>query len=219
MHKQHVGHHLLRVRIRKVIFQHLKEAAEVESERTGLHINEDHFIAEVIDPESGDTLETGREGELVITTLTKEAFPLIRYRTGDITRLNYDACECGSSFARMDRVSRRVDDMVFVGGVNVFPSQVERALADTIGGEGYAPVFRLTVEGTEVGESVEVVIEVSDAIFSDKLQVMRKLVDKIRDELFDMLGVPTKVRLAAPGTLGRELKGKGRLVDRREVNQ
>ena len=193
-------------------------AAECEK-RAGLHINEDHFIAEVIDPGSGSALEPGMEGELVITTLTKEAFPLIRYRTGDITCLSYDACECGSSFARMARVSRRVDDMVFVGGVNVFPSQVERVLCDTMSGEAHTPVFQLTVEGTEVGESVEVVIEVSDAIFSDKLQVMRKLVDKIRDELFNMLGVPTKVRLAAPGTLGRELGSRGRLVDRRSVNR
>ncbi|MBI5117286.1 AMP-binding protein [Candidatus Poribacteria bacterium] len=192
-------------------------AAECKK-RNGLHINEDHFFAEIVDLTTGDTLAPGQKGELVITTLTKEAFPLIRYRTGDITRLDYQTCECGCCFARMDRVSKRTDDMVFIGGVNIFPSQVERIICDVIGARAPAPIFQLIVEGNEASESVEVAIEVSEAIFSDKLRVLREIEEKIRGELFDMLGVAAKVRLVEPGNLRMEPAGRGRVVDRREVN-
>ncbi len=192
-------------------------AAECER-RQGLHVNEDHFIAEIIDPESGDVLPPGRKGELVITTLTKEAFPLIRYRTGDLTSLNREPCECGCSFARMERVSSRTDDMLLVGGVNLFPSQVERIIIDAVGIHTPAPAFELIVEGSEVGEVLEVVIEVSEAIFSDELRVLQAIEGKIRDELFDMLGATAKIRLVEHGKLGLESGEKGRVVDRREVS-
>jgi len=191
-------------------------AAECEK-RNGLHINEDHFIAEIIDPSSGEVLGPGQKGELVITTLTKEAFPLIRYKTGDITRLSYEPCECGSNFVRMDRVSSRTDDMVFIGGVNVFPSQIERIIADAVGAGAPAPVFRLVLEGTKASESVEVLIEVNEAIFSDELRFMRAIEEKIRGELFDLLGITAKVCLVEPGKLGSEGKKRGRVIDRREV--
>jgi len=191
-------------------------AAECEK-RSGLHINEDHFIAEIVDPDSGESVEPGREGELVITTLTKEAFPLIRYRTGDITQLSYERCECGSCFARMDRVSRRTDDMVFVGGVNLFPSQVERIIGDVVGETDEPPVFQIMVEGSEVGESVEVAIEVNETIFSDELRAIKAIEEKIRGELFDALGVAAKVRFIEPGRLEAESEATGRVVDKREI--
>ncbi len=188
-------------------------AAECEK-RDGLHINEDHFIAEIIDPTSGTALGAGQEGELVITTLTKEAFPLIRYKTGDITRLHYEPCECGSNFVRMERVSRRTDDMVFIGGVNLFPSQVEKIIADAVGKNTPAPVFQLVLEGNEANESVKLEIEVNEAIFSDELRVMRAMEEKIRGELFDMLGVTARVHLVEPGKLS--LAEKERVIDNRE---
>ena len=192
-------------------------AAECKK-RNGLHINEDHFIAEIVDPDSGDALEPGSEGELVITTLTKEAFPLIRYRTGDITRLNCTPCECGSCFARIDRVSRRTDDMVFVGGVHLFPSQVERIIIDVVGETPIPPVFQLIVQGSETGESVEVAIEVNEAIFSDELRVIKAVEEKIRGELLDALGVTAKVKFVEPGRLGTESEAARRVVDRREID-
>ena len=191
----------------------------VECERrNGLHINEDHFIAEVLDPDSGEALDPGFEGELVITTLTKEAFPLIRYRTGDITRLTYDRCECGSGFARMDRVSKRTDDMVFVGGVHLFPTQVEQIIVDIAGEMESPPVFQIIVEGSEVGESVEVAIEINEAIFSDELKVIKTIEQKIRDELLEALGVTAKVKFVEPGQSGAEPKAARRVVDRRELD-
>jgi len=188
--------------------------------RNGLHINEDHFIAEIIEPETGNVLAPGQTGELVITTLTKEAFPLIRYRTGDLTRLTYETCECGCSFARMDRVSNRVDDMIFVGGVNLFPSQVERIICDAFGVKEPepTPVFQLIVEGSEISESVEIAVEINEAILSDELRVLRGIGERIKDELFDLLGVTARVRLAEPGTLRLDLRGKGRVVDKRATN-
>lgn len=184
-------------------------------ERRGLHVNEDHFIAEIIDPASGSVMEPGGEGELVITTLTKEANPLIRYRTGDITHLEYEPCGCGSTFGRMSRVSRRTDDMVFVGGVNLFVSQVERILFHTFGVKTSLPAFQLVLEGDEASESVEVVIEMNEAIFSDQLRTLRALGQKIEDELFDMLGVAAKARLVEPGALSLHPMGEGRVVDKR----
>jgi phenylacetate-CoA ligase len=191
-------------------------AAECE-QRNGLHINEDHFIAEIVNPDSGEILGPGETGELVITTLTKEAFPLIRYKTGDITHLNYEPCACGSNFVRMDRISSRTDDMVFIGGVNLFPSQVERIIATAVGTDSPSPAFQLVLEGEESGESVEVLIEVTEAIFSDELRAMRALEEKIRGELFDMLGVTARVRLVEPGKLSLDAEGAERVVDRRDA--
>jgi phenylacetate-CoA ligase len=191
-------------------------AAECE-QRNGLHINEDHFIAEIVNPDSGEILGPGETGELVITTLTKEAFPLIRYKTGDITQLNYEPCACGSNFVRMDRISSRTDDMVFIGGVNLFPSQVERIIATAVGTDSPSPAFQLVLEGEESGESVEVLIEVTEAIFSDELRAMRALEEKIRGELFDMLGVTARVRLVEPGKLSLDAEGAERVVDRRDA--
>ncbi|GAB4345405.1 MAG: phenylacetate--CoA ligase [Candidatus Abyssubacteria bacterium] len=192
-------------------------AAECEK-KTGLHINEDHFIAEVIDPDTGRALTPGQEGELVITTLTKEAFPLIRYRTGDITRLTREPCQCGSCFTRMARVSRRTDDMIFVGGIHLFPSQMEQILRRALGLKGSAPAFQLVVEGDDANESMDVLIEVNESILSDKLRALRAIEAKIRDELFDMLGVTAKVRLVGPGALSLGPRGEGRVVDKRALN-
>ncbi len=188
-------------------------AAECK-QRQGLHINEDHFIPEIVNPVSGEPVPEGESGELVVTTVTKEAFPLIRYRTGDITRLDYSRCPCGSRFARMERISRRTDDMLFIGGVNVFPSQVEQIIREVLGGASPPPVYLLIVEGKEFGETVEVAIEINDTLFSDELRVLRKIEEQIQGELFDMLGVSVKVRLVEPGALS-EKHNQGRVLDRR----
>jgi phenylacetate-CoA ligase len=182
--------------------------------RKGLHINEDHFIPEIIDPGAGEVLESGKYGELVITTLRKEAFPLIRYRTGDITRLDYERCDCGSRFVRMDRISRRTDDMLFIGGVNFFPSQVEQIIRDAVA-SSVPPAYQLVVEGSKSNEKVEIAIEVNNAFFSDQLRVLKQIEGKIQGELFDMLGVSAKVRLVEPGAL-TERRKQGRVLDRRE---
>jgi phenylacetate-CoA ligase len=192
-------------------------AAECEK-KSGLHINEDHFIAEVVDPASGRPLAPGQEGELAITTLTKEAFPLIRYRTGDITRINKAPCQCGSCFARMERVSQRTDDMIFVGGIHFFPSQVEQILRRVVGLKRLSPAFQVVIEGADANESVEVLVEVNESILSDKLRTLRAIETKIQDELFDMLGVTAKVRLVGPGALSLGPRGEGRVVDKRELN-
>ncbi|RJP21130.1 MAG: phenylacetate--CoA ligase family protein [Candidatus Abyssobacteria bacterium SURF_5] len=183
--------------------------------RDGLHIFEDHFIPEIINPATGASVAGGEAGELVITTVTKEAFPLIRYRTGDITRLEYGLCECGSGFVRMDRVSRRTDDMLFIGGISILPSQVEQFIKDAVGGIQDAPVYQLVVEGSETSETLEILIEVNDAFFSDQLRILREIETKIQGELFDALGVSAKVRLVEPGALAEKRK-HGRIVDRRD---
>jgi phenylacetate-CoA ligase len=182
--------------------------------RKGLHICEDHFIPEIIDPATGEPLPAGEEGELVVSSITKEAFPLIRYRTGDITRLEYGSCECGSGYVKMDRIASRTDDMLFIGGINIFPSQVEQIIKETVGNET-APVYQLVVEGGETSETVEVFIEVNDVFFSDQLRVLREIEAKIQGVLFDMLGVGVKVRLVEPGALAEKRK-QGRVLDRRE---
>jgi len=188
------------------------------AERSGMHINEDHFVAEIVDPATGAVLPPGEEGELVITTLTKEAFPLIRYRTGDITRLNYETCGCGRTFVRMDRVSSRTDNMLFVGGVRLFPSQVEHIISHAFGEKISPPVFELMVEGSGTEDSVDVAIEINEAIFSDELRVLKAIQEKIRGELFDALGVPARVRFVEPGRLDAGSENKSRVVDRREVD-
>jgi phenylacetate-CoA ligase len=184
--------------------------------RQGLHINEDHFIPEIIDPKTCEVLAPGETGELVISTVAREAFPLIRYRTGDITRLDYARCACGSHLVRMERISRRTDDMLFIGGVNVFPSQVEQIIQEAVGDGHTPPVFQLVVEGSDFTENVEVAIEVNEAFFSDQLRVLREIEAKIQGELFEMLGVNARVRLVEPGALAERRK-QGRVLDKRET--
>ncbi len=182
--------------------------------RNGLHVFEDHFIVEIIDPETGEQLPYGEKGELVFTTITKEAFPLIRYRTKDISRLMPAICRCGRTFVRMERVSGRSDDMLIIRGVNVFPSQIESVLMDI---EGLEPHYQLIVEREGSMDSLEVQVEVSEQVFSDEVRVLQGLERRISKDIKDLLGVTAKIKLVEPKTLKR-FEGKAqRVIDRREI--
>jgi len=182
--------------------------------RNGLHIFEDHFIVEVINPATGEVLPYGEKGELVFTTLTKEAFPLVRYRTKDISRLMPQMCKCGRTFVRMERISGRSDDMLIIRGVNVFPSQIESVLMDI---EGLEPHYQLIVEREGSMDTLEVQVEVSEKVFSDEIRELQKLEKRISKDIKDYLGVTSKVKLVEPKTLQR-FEGKAqRVIDKREI--
>ena len=180
----------------------------------GMHIFEDHFLPEIIDPDTGEVLPPGEKGELVFTTLTKEAFPIIRYRTKDISRLIYDTCECGRTLVRMEKVTGRSDDMLIIRGVNVFPSQVEHVL---MGIEGVEPHYQIVVERQGNLDTMLVQVEVSGSIFSDEIRVLEKLAKKIESEIKDMLGVTCKVKLVEPRTIQRSEGKAQRVIDKRKI--
>ena len=182
--------------------------------KKGLHIFEDHFIPEIIDPATGEVLPPGEEGELVLTTITKEAFPIIRYRTRDLTSLNYEACPCGRSHVRMKKVLGRSDDMIIVRGVNVFPSMVESVLLTIAGVE---PHYLLVVDRVGNLDELEVWVEVSEQFFSDQVRKLEELGRTIQKELENALGILVKVRLVEPKSLER-FEGKAkRVLDRRSL--
>ncbi len=178
----------------------------------GLHIWEDHFIPEIIDPDSGEVLPVGERGELVITTITKEGIPMLRYRTRDITRLIPEPCLCGRTHLRLERMSGRSDDMLIIRGVNVFPSQIESVLM-TI--EGIEPHYQLIVEREENLDTLEVQVEVNELTFSDEVKVLQDLTRKIQKEIKDLLGVTCKVRLVEPKTIARSEGKARRVIDNR----
>jgi phenylacetate-CoA ligase len=178
----------------------------------GLHIFEDHFYPEVVDPESGQSLPEGEEGELVLTTLSKEAMPMIRYRTRDITALIPGPCPCGRSLRRMRRIARRTDDMLIVRGVNIFPSQVEAALL-TI--EGTMPHYQILLTRQHGLDQMEVQVEVTAETFSDRIGAMEELNQKIADALEHVLGIRVEVLLVEPHTIQRSEGKARRVIDRR----
>jgi len=180
-------------------------------EKSGLHISEDHFIAEIIDPDTGDVLEPGRKGELVLTTITKEAYPLVRYRTGDLTSLHFGACGCGRSFVKMDRVFERIDDMIIFNGQNMFPSQFEQILTEVI---GKTPNFQLVVSKQNNLDKMEILVEVSGDIFFDEMGKLTDLEHHIMKEIEDRLDFLPEVKLVEPRTVQRSMKGR-RVIDRR----
>ena len=183
-------------------------------ERNGLHINEDHFLVEVVDPNTLEPVAPGEIGELVITTLTKEAFPIIRFRTRDLTRLMSDTCSCGRKLMKMSRVMGRTDDMLIIRGVNVFPSQIESVLCDI---EGTEPHYQIIVERRGALDDVTVLVEVSESIFFDEMKKQSELVHLIRRRLSSELGISVDVKLVEKRTLDR-FEGKAkRVVDRREL--
>lgn len=189
-------------------------AMECIEGRNGLHINEDHFIVETIDPATGEVLPWGTPGELVFTTLTKEAFPLIRYRTKDISRLMPQVCKCGRTFVRMERVSGRSDDMLIIRGVNVFPSQIESVL---LGIDGLEPHYLLIVDRDGSLDTLEVQVEVSEKIFSDEIRELQNMEKRITKDIKDYLGVTAKVKLVEPKSLQR-FEGKAqRVLDKRNI--
>ena len=189
-------------------------ASECIEEKSGLHVFEDHFIPEVIDPSTGKVLPYGETGELVFTTITKEAFPVIRYRSRDISRLSASPCSCGRTHVRMDRISGRTDDMLIIRGVNVFPSQIESVLM-TI--EGVEPHYQLIVSRDGSLDHLEVQVEVGEAIFSDEIKGLETLARRIEHEIKDMLGVSCKVKLVEPKTIQRSEGKAKRVVDNRKL--
>jgi phenylacetate-CoA ligase len=184
-------------------------------ERNGLHINEDHFIVEVIDPDTLDPVPLGERGEIVFTTITKQGFPLIRYRTGDITALVPGECPCGRTLQRMERVAGRTDDMIIVEGVNVFPSQIEEVLLEV---EGIEPHYRIVLDREEGLDTMEIQVEVSAALpVLDETRELQKFHDTIQQHLATSLGFAPKVNLVEPKTLERSSGGKlARVLDRRD---
>jgi phenylacetate-CoA ligase len=183
-------------------------------ECNGLHINEDHFLVELINPGTLQPVQPGEVGELVITTLTKEAFPVIRYRTRDLTRLITEPCACGRTNYRMTRILGRTDDMLIIKGVNVFPTQIENVLFEI---EGTEPHYRIVVERENHQDKATVLVEVVESIFFDEMKKQRQLVDKIKKRLASELGVSVDVKLVEEKTLER-FEGKGqRVIDKREL--
>ncbi|MDD2619088.1 MAG: phenylacetate--CoA ligase [Syntrophomonadaceae bacterium] len=182
--------------------------------KVGLHIAEDHFIAETIDPINERVLENGEQGELVITTITKEALPLIRYRTRDLTTLEKKTCECGRTHMRMHKVLGRSDDMIIIRGVNVFPSMVESVLLSIPGVE---PHYILIVERKGTLDELEVQVEVSEKLFSDEVKKLESLGAIIRKELESSLGIGVRVRLVEPRSIERSEGKAKRVIDKRNI--
>lgn len=180
----------------------------------GMHINEDHFLPEIINPETGEVLGEGEYGELVFTTITKEGLPLIRYRTRDITALHYDRCKCGRTLVRMEKVIGRTDDMIIIRGVNVFPSQIESVLLEL--GE-VEPHYQLIVDRVNNLDVLEVLVEVSERMFSDEVKKLEQLEKKITKAIEETLGISVKVRLVEPKTIERSEGKAKRVIDKRKI--
>jgi len=185
--------------------------------KSGLHVAEDHFFPEVVDPATGEELPPGEKGELVFTTLTKEALPLLRYRTRDISFINDNPCTCGRVFRRMNRVLGRTDDMLIVRGVNVFPSQIESVLMEI---EGTEPHYLIVVDREEGSlDELEIWVEVSPGMVSDEVRRLEAVEKRIIAELESVLGLSLKVRLVEPKTIARSEGKAKRVVDRRDLGQ
>ncbi len=183
------------------------------SEQTGMHINEDHFIAEIIDPDTGEVLPDGTQGELVFTSISKEAFPLLRYRTRDICVLTREKCSCGRTLVKMCKPMGRSDDMLIVKGVNVFPSQIETVLIE----QGYQANYQIIVDRVNNSDTLEVMVEMTQDNFSDNLGKITEMEKSLVAALKAMLGIYTKVRLVAPKSITRSEGKAVRVIDKRKI--
>jgi len=179
----------------------------------GLHINEDHFFPEIIDPKTLQLLPEGSTGELVFTTLTKEGLPLIRYRTRDLTRLSYDKCKCGRTMVRMEKCLGRSDDMLIIRGVNLFPSQVESVLLEI---SEIKPHYQLIVDRNNNLDSLELKVEVEEEFFQDKISELQSLRDKIQNTIEGAIGLGLKVTLVEPKTIERSEGKSSHVIDHRK---
>jgi phenylacetate-CoA ligase len=188
-------------------------ASECECQ-DGLHINEDHFYPEIINPQTGETLPDGEKGELVLTTITKEGMPMIRYRTRDLTVLTHEPCACGRTLVRMGKVLGRSDDMLIIRGVNVFPSQVETVL---LGLGETSPHYQLIVDREDNLDKLTVLVEVTEAMFSDEVRRLETLEHKIEAALGSVLGVTAQVRLVGPKSIERSEGKAKRVIDNRKL--
>ena len=183
------------------------------SDQTGMHINEDHFIAEIINPKTGEVLPDGEKGELVFTSITKEAFPLLRYRTKDICVINNEPCPCGRTFRKMSKPMGRSDDMLIVKGVNVFPSQIEAVLIN----KGYPANYQIIVSRERNSDVLEVNVEMTPEMFSDSLSAISVKEKELVEAMKAMIGIYAKVRLVAPKTIQRSEGKAVRVIDKRNL--
>lgn len=182
-------------------------------EQTGMHINEDHFIAEIIDPETGEVLPEGSKGELVFTAITKEAFPLMRYRTRDICVLSREKCSCGRTHVKMSKPMGRSDDMLIIRGVNVFPSQIETVLMQ----KGYSANYQIVVDRVNNTDTFEVLVEMNPEMFSDSLAKISEREKAVVEAMRAMLGISPKVKLVAPKSITRSEGKAVRVIDKRKI--
>ncbi|MDQ0288642.1 phenylacetate--CoA ligase family protein [Oligosphaera ethanolica] len=180
----------------------------------GLHVFEDHYYPEIVDSVTGEVLPPGEEGELVFTTITKQAMPVIRYRTHDISRLNYEKCACGRTIVRMDKVQRRSDDMLIIRGVNLFPSQVESVLLTV---KGVEPHYQLVVTREGAMDELEIRVEVTQQIFSDAVGGLEMLRERISSRIKEIIGLSAKITLVEPGTIERSMGKARRVQDLRKL--
>ena len=183
------------------------------SAQKGMHINEDHFIAEIIDPDTEEVLPEGSEGELVFTSIDKEAFPMIRYRTRDICRLTREKCSCGRTHVRMAKPKGRSDDMLIIRGVNVFPSQIETVLLN----HGYAANYQIVVDRVNNSDTLDVQVEMTPEMFTDNVGDIEDRQRALMDGLKSMLGIKAKVSLVAPKTITRSEGKAVRVIDKRKI--
>ena len=188
-------------------------ASECEHQ-DGLHVFEDHFYPEIIDPKTGTVLPDGEKGELVITTLTKEGTPLLRYRTRDITYLDRSPCPCGRTSVRMHRVLGRTDDMLIIRGVNVFPSQIEEVILKV---EGVEPHYQLVVDRRDNLDELEVQVEMNEKMFSDEIKVLERAEKAIEAKLYGTLNIHTRVKLVEPKSIARSEGKAKRIIDKRTL--
>jgi phenylacetate-CoA ligase len=184
--------------------------------QAGMHLNEDHFIFEVVDPKTGENLQPGEVGELIITTVTKEAFPLIRFRTGDLCSMQSEACQCGRSLARMSRVLGRTDQVIIVKGINIIPSRVGDLLEEVLGSK---PPYQLVVDREGHLDSLTVQVEVSEDLFFDKMREQRSLIESMGEKVAGGIGVTPKIILVEPGSIKREKETAFKVVDYRKLSQ
>ncbi|MGC9964643.1 MAG: phenylacetate--CoA ligase [Syntrophobacteraceae bacterium] len=182
--------------------------------KNGLHIFEDHFIPEIINPQTGERLPNGAQGELVFTSITKEAFPVIRYRTRDVTSLDRAPCICGRTLVRMRKVSGRTDDMLIIRGVNVFPSQIESVIMEI---EEVEPHYQLVVDRIDNLDTLTVMVEVGESFFSDEVRVLQGIEKKLSKDIKEFLGVTAKVKLVEPKTIARSEGKAQRVIDNRKI--
>lgn len=183
------------------------------SAQAGMHINEDHFIAEIIDPDTGEVLPEGTQGELVFTSVDKEAFPLIRYRTRDICTLTREKCSCGRTHVRMTKPKGRTDDMLIIRGVNVFPSQIETVLLN----HGYAANYQIIVDRVNNTDTLDVQVEMTPEMFTDNIGEIETRQKELVDGLKAMLGLKAKVSLVAPKSIIRSEGKAVRVIDKRKI--
>ena len=183
------------------------------SEQTGMHINEDHFLAEIIDPETGEVLPEGSKGELVFTSLDKEAFPLLRYRTRDICVLSRKKCSCGRTLIKMAKPMGRTDDMLIIRGVNVFPSQIETVLLN----EGYQPNYQIVVDRVNNNDTFDVNVEMNPDQFTDTVSGITELEKSLANAMKTMLGINPRVHLVAPKSITRSEGKAVRVIDKRKL--